>query len=1212
MANYKQKSKQFGPLTEDELKLSFDAKIYRKVLDSFAFSDNPLALYNHWVQELLPKQIMGRIQVLERGYNTFSNIKIYPVNIYPQQARNQKESYSAMITATITFTPRDTVSVKPSFKDNCELGKIPVMVGSKLCKLYGLSDEERVKHGECFNDKFGYFIIKGAEKIIVNQEQLGFSQPITYLNKSSGKYETRFTSHTDIGTSLLSILVGKEWKTLEVKLFSSLGKHIPLFVLYEIILKKQYENQYIVDHDTVVEYALNSIYNFVKEEDRERVKFALYPSIAELKTIPEDGCFNYILHERHKIINKKLEAAKKRKKNINTEAMKDSVERIWREIMNDLFPNVPEDKKIIHLSMITAQMVLTMVGVRPSDNRDGWENKSLQVPANSLEQLFNAIWTNFIEGEAKDNTFNVPIALITDGFVSAFGPNSWGAKNATRKENIVNAMLRESTLSIFSQIAKTNTPASRQLRESGPREIHGSQNGYLCLPETPEGTNCGLVKYLASSCWVSLRRDYTKFIEKLILICDPIDKYIVGDKSPEHPYPLTVNGIILGWCNTNGNIHEPLDNDIFPILRLFKRDLEFFDLCIYFNKLDSKVEVYIDGSRPTRPLYTTNYETKSLVIDSIPDKENKTIAELIALGAIEYIHSREQENLLIAMVPDLVRSFSQDKIDLEQELIDFNISSKEKEDKLELKFTNEPDAKLKSDYYNSLNNLKETNLGTKLLLKESIAHPFYEYSNIDPNSVMGIVGCCMPQANFCQGPRVSYQCSMFKQALGPLHSVKHKRWDAIFKCLLGSSRPLFETEMSEPSGLNALPCGYTPIIAFVIRQNNNEDAFEVKKQFIQRFMRVVKYTTHTVANDNPSGGVEEKFTKPKPKEGEKEGRYDCIDDNGIPIVGAYIRRNDCIIGRIRKTNKKEENASIFAGVGDEGIVDSVLITKTPGLGTVVRVKVRSVRTQQMGDKLASRYAQKGTIGSIKDEKDMLRVVGGPNDGLVPDICVNTLATPSRMTIGMLHEVISSMACLYDPDAQRVNSTSFKKFDLAYYQNILEKNGMDKNSEFTMANSDGTILKCPVFLGPCYYQALRHHVVDKFQARSTGSIVPETHQPLKGRSNDGGLRFGEMERDSLISHGAAYLLSERLMYSSDRFTTEYCYTCGNLVNPPFGDNPIECKVCKFKKQESRVGTVTMPFIFLLITRMLLAMGMHTVLKIKEIPKFTDDSENQIVG
>ena len=1202
--SYKEKSKELGPLTEDELRLDFDDKIFREILIACSFSKNPIALFDHWVEFILPKQITTRHQILEKGENVFSDVKVASPTMFPKEAREQKETYSGMITATITFNPKaGAIGVTSHTKKGCELGKIPIMVGSILCRLYGMSDEERIKHGECFNDHFGYFIIKGAEKIIIIQEQLAFSQPITYIGKS-GKFETRFTSHTDTGTSLMTIILGEKWQSLKIKLFSSLGKHIPLFVMYEILLKSQYANP---SREDIIQYALNEIFQFVKEEDRERVKFALYPSIAKLQTIPdsENASIDYMLGKRIKIINKKIEAAKKRKKNINIEAMKDSKERIIREINNDLFPNVHKEQKTVHLSMVVAQMVLCMVNLRKADNRDGWENKSLQAPANALEQLFNGIWTNFIEGETKDNTFNIPTANISDGFVSAFAPNGWGAKGSNRKENIVVALIRESVISVFSQILKCNTPTSRQLRDSKVRQISGSQNGYLCLPETPEGTNCGLTKNLASSCWISLHRNYEKFIDLLQVVCNPLDTYISGVKSDNFPYPLTVNGIIQGWCNTNSI------NNIIPQLKIIKRKKDFFDICIYFNTVDNKMEVYIDGCRPCRPLYVTDPITQTLIIDQLENKETKTVMELIEAGAIEFIHAREQDNLLIAKVPNLVRNFNSDKLKYQGELNEFEIASDKIEQELLVKFNAENDHKLKSEFYDALNNAKSTNQGNRLLLLEKINNPFFTHANIDPTSVLGIAASTMPQANFCQGPRFSYQCSMVKQALGPFHSVKHKRWDTSFKCLLGPSRSLFETQMYEPSGLNALPSGYTPIAAFLIRQNNNEDAIIVKKQFIERFMRIVKYTTHTVTIANSTGGVSEYLAKPVPKEREKEGRYDCIDDKGIPIIGSYIRRNDCIVGKTRKSNQIAENASIYAGVGEEGIVDSVLITKAPNLGIVVRVKIRSVRTQQMGDKVASRYAQKGTFGRVLDEKDMPRIVGGPNDGLVPDYILNTLNIPSRMTLGLLHEIMSSLACLYDPKKQTVDATTFKKFDITYYQNILEANGLNKNAEFNMVNADGTPLGCQVFLGPCYYQALRHHVVDKYQARSHGSIMPETHQPLKGRSNDGGLRFGEMERDALISHGAAYLLSERLMVSSDQYKTEYCTTCGNLINPSINNLPIECKVCKRNGDISKIGVVTMPYIFLLIMRMLLAMGLHTTLKLKDIAKFAENTANQIV-
>ena len=882
LIDYHQKAKQLGPLTEDELSLNFDDKIFQDILKQYSFAKNPIALYDKWVEEILPKQITTRKQFLENGYNEFSNVKIIPSPIFPKEARDQKETYSATVTVTITNYPNaGNLGASINIKNNVEVCKIPLLVGSKYCKLYGLSDEQRIIHGECFNDRFGYFIIKGAEKIIVIQEQLAFSQDITYPDKL-GRIETRFTSHTDIGTSLMTILLGKKWRTIKIKLFSYLGKRIPLFVMYYVLITEQYQ----ATHEQVIDYALAQINQFVKEEDREKVKFALYPSIAKFNTIKD--CWSYLLNKRTKIMNKKMEAAKKRKKNLNVEAMKDSKERIFRDILNDLFPNVQQSDKVEHLSMIIAKTVLCMLGIRASDNRDGWENKSLQAPAHALEQLFNALWTNFIEGDTKEGLPNINHQVITDGFISAFAPNGWGIKGSNRKENIVVALIRESVISVVSQILKCNTPTSRQLRDSKVRQITGSQNGYLCLPETPEGTNCGLTKNLASSCWISLQRNYTDFVNYIPQACgNNTAEFLSKDKTEQFPYPLTINGIKINWCNT----------DIIPRLKIIKRLPLFFDICICFNEIDSKVEVYLDGCRPCRPLYVTNPSTQQLIIDEIPDKENKSINELIYLGAIEFVHAREQENYLIAKIPNLVRTFTSDKIRLREELAAAIVLGQKTEDDLDEKLRVETNDKIKSDYYNALNNAKITNSGTKLLFEEKIAHPFYSHANIDPNAVLGITASTMPQGNFCQGPRFSYQCSMVKQSLGPFHSVRQKRHDTSFKCLLGPSRTLFETQIYESAGLNALPSGYTPIVAFLIRQNNNEDSIVVKKQFIERFMRIVKYTTHTITIANSTGNVSEELAKPNSTSGEKEGRYDCIDDQWYYlIVGAYIRRNDCIIG----------------------------------------------------------------------------------------------------------------------------------------------------------------------------------------------------------------------------------------------------------------------------------------------------------------------------
>ncbi|CAH6418972.1 DNA-directed RNA polymerase subunit RPB2 [uncultured virus] len=468
----------------------------------------------------------------------------------------------------------------------------------------------------------------------------------------------------------------------------------------------------------------------------------------------------------------------------------------------------------------------------------------------------------------------------------------------------------------------------------------------------------------------------------------------------------------------------------------------------------------------------------------------------------------------------------------------------------------------------------------------------YTHSEIDPIAQFGIAAGMIPQANSNQGPRATYQASMCKQALGMYHYNHHLRFDSTFKVLLSSSRPIFESEIAEPFGLNTMPTGATPIVAFYAMAGNNEDSIIVKQEYLEASnFELIKYVTHK-SIEVQDREIIERFARPEVRRGESEGRYAAIDVNGLPRIGAYIRLGDCIIGKTRTVTatRKVENASLYAGIGEEGYVDRVRVTWNSKKQRVVKVKIRQRRKPIAGDKFASRYSQKGTIGRVVPASELPRIVGGPNDGLVPDFFINPHSIPSRMTMGMIKEMLSSKAALYT--GERVDATTFHKFDIDHYRRQLQELGMDPDGRETMCRPNGKLIHNKIFVTPCYYQSLRHHVLDKIQMRATGSIKPMSHQPVGGRANEGGLRVGEMERDAIISHGATGILLERLMLVSDKYRAPICRTCGNFAIPNHSKRTTQCRVCGIR---GVFGTLVFPYVFKLIIHMLLAMGITVNIK-----------------
>lgn len=1243
-------------ITLKDIELTLESKIFQNLVLEIGFAKNIISSFDNWLTFKLPKQIENLQFPIPNGEGlyTFRNIKYQKPTyqkskeiLYPRDARLRGETYFIVVKADIIFFNKDgsinatRSTIAPEGKEQQTICKIPLILGSRYCHLYGLTSAQKAAVGECFSDPLGYFIIKGAEKVVIIQEKLATSQFMTYKSGNKRDLESRITCLTVSGSTINRMLIGKKWATLKVSLQSLGKKHAPLMVLFDILLRNIYSNKnekgetILLTHNQIINASLELVLKFVLPEHRERIYYALLPSFSKYKeTIP--SAYEYMI-EKHNKINKTSLAGHKGKVTLESGLNKmEYLQMIVDDVYKDLFSHVPNAKKHTHLAYMTSQMLMTFLGLRPIDNRDGWEDKRLVPSSNSMEQLFNAIWLNEKKTIAK--SFEKDVARlnvsfntrVTDNFVSSFGSNSWGAKNSHIKENIVEAIKRETPTAIYSLIGVINTPASRQAKQPMVRQLQRSGTGYICIVETPEGSGIGLVKNHASTCWIEEERDRDKLI---VMISNLPGITYKEDYTETTVTPVFLNGEIIFWCDHT--IVEPILRKLKFIRTNRNERPDFFDICIVYNRGDRVLEIYTDGGRPCRPLFTVieiNDQLR-LTIDVLReanptvDFASIDIFDLVEAGAIEFVHAREQDYTLIAEFPEYVRNFSAD-IQRVREELDNDDTKKVKLASARLKLTPEEFSTMSE---HGLKPITDPTILGKLspeeielfrigFLNEAIrsdkekflTRKKYTHSEINPQSIFGVVGDTMPAANFNQGPRLSYQASMIKQALGLYHSQEHNRWDTGYKKLITPSPPLFKTEIARSMCLDIMPTGDTPIVAFLSRRHNNEDAIIMKKEFLDIHFRLIKYTTHRINIKKSNGVISEVITRPPGTANDPNGLYGALDENGMPRVGAYIRQGDYIIGRVRNVTNAfgvttSENISIKAGVGKEGYVDRIYINDGADGNIIIRIKIRQVRTQGEGDKFASRYAQKGVCGEVVEEKYLPHIVGGPNDSIVPDFFVNPASLITRMTCGMMHEIIASKAALYD--GKYINATAFEPYDIEYYRRILQDNGMDPDGFETMALPNGKILEVPIFCGPYYYQSLRHHVYDKFQVRSTGGIVPLTRQPVRGRDHEGGLRFGEQEHDAMISHGCTALLLERLMISSDEFGLFYCSNCGNIAVINHSLSKIQCRVCP--DGQEKFGNIKIPYIYLLITRMLLAIGVHTSLKFETIAKIGQIEEDLLI-
>jgi DNA-directed RNA polymerase subunit B len=346
-----------------------------------------------------------------------------------------------------------------------------------------------------------------------------------------------------------------------------------------------------------------------------------------------------------------------------------------------------------------------------------------------------------------------------------------------------------------------------------------------------------------------------------------------------------------------------------------------------------------------------------------------------------------------------------------------------------------------------------------------------------------------------------------------------------------------------------------------------------------------------------SKGRQEKIMMPDNIPESQRYKYSHLDPTtGIVRVGETVTTGDVLVGKVSiNAAGQVKNESLFVEVGKRGVIDNVVITENAEACKLIRIRIREFRKIQPGDKFASRYSQKGTIGAVMPGDQIPWVVSDNPalNGLRPHIIFNPHGIPSRMTIGKLFEMLTGI--LTGVTGERYNATAFRRYNYLEVQDQLEKLGFSRTGKSSMVNGiTGRQMDVDIFIGPVYYQLLRHLVEDKMQARGTGSIQFWTRQPTSGIRKEGGLRLGEMERDVLIEYGAAYLTQERMSISSDAWQGVVCQECGQFAINNVERGDFRCRMCK----HGEFVMVKVPYSFKLMSQLLSAANIKLTLRSKD--------------
>lgn len=473
----------------------------------------------------------------------------------------------------------------------------------------------------------------------------------------------------------------------------------------------------------------------------------------------------------------------------------------------------------------------------------------------------------------------------------------------------------------------------------------------------------------------------------------------------------------------------------------------------------------------------------------------------------------------------------------------------------------------------------------------------YDYCEIDnAATILGVCASTIPFPDHSQSPRNCYQSSMAKQALGiPLFTL-NKRTDTTLHFLTCTQRPLVSPNSAHLLKLNEMTTGINVDVAVKPESWNQEDSVIINKSAIERgLFHIVTKSTITVKDERIEGKGYEQITCPSLdlQKTKLNYNYNYLHKTGpytgIAKIGTPLKKDDVVVGKIYVNSKdttEKRDISVVIKSDEEGVVDNIVLTTGENGLKIVKVVMRLYREPEVGDKFASRAAQKGTCGMVFAQEDM----PFNKDGMVPDIIINPHCLPSRMTVNHIMEMALGKRCAIK--GKFGNATPFTNSSVNIVEKIcdeLEECGFERHGcEIMYDPATGRKFACPIYTGIIYYQRLKHLVSNKMHARSTGVVTQLTRQPIEGRSKDGGLRFGEMERDCMIACGASRFLKERLYDVSDKFAVILCKNCGGICT-----SQTECKKC----DTTDIKKVAIPYVFKLLYQELMAMN----LKLELIPK-----------
>lgn len=884
--------------------------------------------------------------------------------------------------------------------------RIPTMVRSSRCNLYGLSANECIELGECPNDPGGYFIINGKDRVLILQERLNYNQVNTFCSNSE-----KFPFIAEI---------------------RSMCEETGHSILLKATVDKDFQNCCISLPYMSKEVLAGTVFKALGFDNEEIIKF-----INPL-TFEENKYTERLIRES--IMYNTVEKAIKYISKSSIQKVEDSEERrieyTKQVIDNELFPHMgictPTEKGILLGTMIN-KLFRVCLGKRTHEDRDNISIKRIEGPGVLVGDLIRMCLKRYCDNLKKyiEKRQDIITAIsrtnsITSSIKNVFSTGNWTAqKNTYVRTGVSQIMSRLTYPATISHLRRIVIPIGKEGKNVKIRQIHTSQCFFIDTVESPEGKGIGIIKNLSLMAKLTVGCN-SILVRQLIEKCEyfkSTDEYLKHDIQWILIY---VNGTLLGITEEKNG--DKFFNELSKMK--YEQCLLDWNVAFIFEKKEAEIRIFCDHGRFVRPLLRV--ENNKIVLKK--EHMNMSWFELIENDLIRYIDSNEVENSLIAMYPSDLLQYSDKK---------------------------------------------------------------YDYCEIHPSTMLGVCSAVIPYPEHNPNPRLVYEASMLKQALGIYALSFNKRFDTISHVMQYPQKPLIETKYNKMLHYDEMLTGCNPIVAIACYTGyNQEDSVILNKASVDRGMfTTTAYKTLIFEEKKKTNCSFEKIEIPPLKTQNKSMNYSKLGKDGIVQKGLPVQKGDIIVGKTLTKIQKDEleektDCSLAVSHGEDGIIDDIWKGLNEDGYFMIKIKIRQLRIPEVGDKFASRSSQKGVCGLLLEQENMPFT----SEGITPDLLMNPHSLPSRMTLSQL------MECLYSKvgalSGTFGDATAFTNQSISPVEEIankLKSFGFQKYGNERLYNGyTGEMLDSELFIGPTYYQRLKHMVQDKIHCLTVDHEVLTTN------------------------------------------------------------------------------------------------------------------------